>query len=72
MTATMTPSRPPAIDWMRGLVMVLMTVDHAAAAFNAGHLMTDSVRMYPAGTHLDPAQFLTRWITHPGGWTRFV
>jgi uncharacterized membrane protein len=51
-----------AIDWLRGLVMVLMTVDHASAAFNAGRLFTDSVVMdrYP----LPAAQFLTRWVTH--------
>jgi uncharacterized membrane protein len=51
-------------DWLRGLVMVLMTIDHASGAFNAGHLITDATFMYQPGTHLDLAQFLTRWITH--------
>ena len=57
-------SRLPALDWMRGLVMVLMAVDHSSDAFNAGRLFTDSARMYQAGAPLPAAQFLTRWITH--------
>ena len=57
-------SRLPALDWMRGLVMVLMAIDHSSDAFNAGRLFTDSARMYRAGTALPAAQFLTRWITH--------
>src|SRR5262249_49217653 len=58
------PSRLSAIDWLRGLVMVIMTIDHASGAFNAGRLMTDAVFMYKPGTPLDPAQFATRWVTH--------
>jgi uncharacterized membrane protein len=57
-------SRLAALDWMRGLVMVLMAVDHSSDAFNAGRLFTDAARMYPRGTPLPAAQFLTRWITH--------
>jgi uncharacterized membrane protein len=57
-------ARLPAIDWMRGLVMVLMTIDHAAGAFNAGHLMTDGLMLYKAGMPLPFWQFVTRWITH--------
>ena len=49
---------------MRGLVMVLMAIDHSSDAFNAGRLFTDSARMYHAGAALPVAQFLTRWITH--------
>ncbi len=44
--------------------MVLMTVDHASSAFNAGRLMSDSARAYTPGTALDPRQFATRWVTH--------
>ncbi len=44
--------------------MVLMTIDHASGAFNAGRLLTDATHMYRPGTALDPAQFLTRWVTH--------
>ncbi|HVV16416.1 MAG TPA: heparan-alpha-glucosaminide N-acetyltransferase domain-containing protein [Polyangia bacterium] len=57
-------SRLPALDWMRGLVMVLMAVDHSSDAFNAGRLFTDSARMYQPGAALPAGQFLTRWITH--------
>jgi uncharacterized membrane protein len=44
--------------------MVLMTSDHASGAFNAGHLMTDSVRSYSPGTVLPAGQFFARWVTH--------
>src|SRR4029450_9909715 len=44
--------------------MVLMTVDHASATFNAGRLLTDSALLYHPGTALPAAQFFTRWITH--------
>src|SRR5262249_58985563 len=44
--------------------MVLMTIDHASGAFNAGRLTTDIAVMYHPGMPLPPAQFFTRWITH--------
>lgn len=53
-----------AVDLMRGLVMVLMAVDHSSDAFNAGRLFTDSVRLYAPGRPLPTLQFLLRWITH--------
>jgi uncharacterized membrane protein len=49
---------------MRGMVMVLMAVDHSSEAFNAGRLFTDSMFFYKVGTPLPVAQFLTRFITH--------
>jgi uncharacterized membrane protein len=57
-----TEQRLLGIDWLRGLVMVLMTLDHASGAFNAGRLFTDSVQRdrYP----LPAADFFTRWVTH--------
>jgi uncharacterized membrane protein len=58
------PSRLLPLDWLRGFVMVLMTIDHASSIFNAGRLMTDSRASYRAGTLLPPAQFFTRWMTH--------
>ncbi len=57
-------SRLPALDWMRGLVMVLMAIDHSSDAFNGGRFFTDAATMWHAGTPLPAAQFLTRWITH--------
>lgn len=62
-----------AIDWMRGLVMVLMAVDHASQTWNAGRVSADSAYLIDAatgapawipGSELDLAQFLTRFITH--------
>jgi uncharacterized membrane protein len=63
-TAAPAASRIIALDWMRGLVMVLMTIDHASGAFNAGKLGGDSAARYQPGSPLPEAQFLTRWITH--------
>ncbi len=52
------------LDWLRGLVMLLMTIDHASDAFNAGRVFTDAAFMYTPGTPLPTGQFLLRWITH--------
>jgi uncharacterized membrane protein len=49
---------------MRGLVMLLMTTDHASGAFNAGRLLTDATCLYRPGAPLPTAQFLTRWVSH--------
>lgn len=64
-TQANTSSRIACIDWMRGLVMVLMTIDHASMAFDGSHLSSDSA-MYPDATTmaLPAAEFFTRWITH--------
>jgi uncharacterized membrane protein len=57
--------RVASIDWMRGLVMVLMIIDHASMAFDAHHLDHDSA-MYPdASTMALPgAEFFPRWLAH--------
>ncbi|HEU4695323.1 MAG TPA: heparan-alpha-glucosaminide N-acetyltransferase domain-containing protein, partial [Vicinamibacterales bacterium] len=57
--------RVATIDWMRGLVMILMVVDHADMAFDGGHLDEDSA-MYPNAMTmaLPAAEFFTRWLTH--------
>ncbi len=68
MTVAATGPSPTArlapLDWMRGLVMILMAIDHSSGAFNGGHLFTDAAFLYHAGAPLPVAQFLTRWITH--------
>ncbi|HEX4446248.1 MAG TPA: heparan-alpha-glucosaminide N-acetyltransferase domain-containing protein [Polyangiaceae bacterium] len=56
--------RSPALDWMRGLVMVLMALDHSSEELNAGRLFTDATFAYQPGMPLPVAQFLTRWVTH--------
>jgi len=57
--------RVASIDWMRGFVMLLMVIDHAAMAFNRYHLDEDSA-LYPNASSMDlpSAEFFTRWITH--------
>ena len=67
--ATPVPERKPgriaAIDWMRGLVMVLMVIDHASMAFDGHHVAEDSA-LYEGSTRaaLPGGEFFTRWITH--------
>ncbi len=53
-----------ALDWMRGIVMILMALDHASGAFNKSRLFTDSFYLYETGMRLPALQFFTRWITH--------
>jgi uncharacterized membrane protein len=64
-----TPARPShrigSIDWMRGLVMVLMVIDHASMAFDGHHVAEDSALYEDAASMALPAgEFFTRWITH--------
>jgi uncharacterized membrane protein len=57
--------RVATIDWMRGFVMVLMTIDYASMAFDAHHLDNDSAMYANASTMVLPAaEFFTRWMTH--------
>ena len=52
------PGRFPAIDELRGLVIILMALDHVRDYFT-------SVRFPPTDlAHTTPALFATRWITH--------
>lgn len=55
--------RVAAIDRMRGLVMVFMTIDHADFLFNRDHQFHDSARFY-GGDPFPALDFLTRWLTH--------
>ncbi len=53
-----------AIDWLRGLVILLMTVDHSGSIFDAAHLHGDSGARWIVGSPLPTGEFLTRWVTH--------
>ena len=57
-------SRIACIERMRGLVMVLMTIDHASMA--STHARGGVSGFYPDATTvaLPAASFFTRWITH--------
>ncbi len=64
-TAASRGSRIAAIDWMRGLVMILMIIDHASMAFDGHHVAHDSAFYADAMSMALPAgEFFTRWITH--------
>lgn len=52
--------RLDAIDWLRGLVMVIMMLDHTRDFVHRAHFAGDPLD--PATTHT--ALYLTRWITH--------
>ncbi len=53
-----------AIDWLRGLVVALMTVDHSGNVFDFGHLHGDNGAKWVVGSPLPAGEFLTRWVTH--------
>ena len=59
------PERVATIDWMRGLVMVVMIIDHASMAFDAHHLDHDSAMFPDAMTMpLPGSEFFPRWLAH--------
>src|SRR5262245_8509177 len=51
-------SRLDAVDWLRGLVMVVMALDHVRDFFTLGGVNPED----PATA--SPALFFARWITH--------
>lgn len=53
-----------ALDQMRGIVMLLMTIDHASDLLNRGRFVTDASWLWKPGAPIPVAQFWLRWITH--------
>jgi uncharacterized membrane protein len=51
-------SRFEAVDLLRGVVMVLMVIDHTRDFFGDGTLNPTDL------SQVSPAMFLTRWVTH--------
>ena len=50
--------RLPAIDHLRGLIMILMALDHTRDYFSNAHFNPLDL------DQTTPGLFLTRWITH--------
>ena len=55
-----TKSRIESIDLLRGLVMIIMALDHTRDFFHDKALIDDPLNMATT----TPALFMTRWITH--------
>jgi uncharacterized membrane protein len=56
--------RIAAIDWVRGVAMLLMVLDHVSMAYDAHHISNDSAANWVIGTSLGEAEFITRWVSH--------
>jgi uncharacterized membrane protein len=56
--------RLAAVDIVRGVVMVLMTLDHSSSAFNGKRMLADGAAMFRPDHVFESAQFVTRWVTH--------
>lgn len=58
------PSRSSAIDLLRGLAIALMGLDHALAALDPGHFVSDSAALWQPGSELPTGRFLLRAASH--------
>ncbi|MBL8899439.1 MAG: DUF1624 domain-containing protein [Planctomycetes bacterium] len=58
------PPRSDAVDLLRGLAIALMGLDHALAALDPGHFVTDSPALWTSGAELPAVPFLLRWVSH--------
>ena len=60
MSTTTAPYRIASIDILRGLVMIIMALDHTRDFFHSTAMTADPL---DAST-TTPALYFTRWITH--------
>ena len=60
MHAAFSVFRVHSIDFLRGLVMLVMTVDHAREFFFVNYPLTDPMQLGA----IEPALFFSRWMTH--------
>jgi uncharacterized membrane protein len=59
-TDILKPSRVQSIDLLRGVVIIIMALDHVRDYFHAAHFLFNPTDI----TQTSPALFFTRWITH--------
>src|SRR5882757_3109211 len=57
---TLRKSRIESIDLLRGIVIVIMALDHVRDYFHAGNFLYDPTDLQ----HTNGPVFFTRWITH--------
>ena len=57
-------ARVLALDWTRGIVVVLMTVDHASKGFYRDRIEVDAPYLYHPGMLIPAVPFFLRWITY--------
>ena len=50
-----------------GIVMLLMTIDHASDMLNGGRFVTDASWLWKPGSSIPVAQFLLRWCAADPG-----
>ena len=60
MQQTLSKNRIQSVDFLRGLVMIIMALDHVRDYFHAGAFLYDPLDLEKTS----PALFFTRWITH--------
>ena len=60
LTATEVQPRIQSVDILRGMVMIVMSLDHVRDFYHAGAYHFDPTDL----TQTTPLLFLTRWITH--------
>jgi uncharacterized membrane protein len=59
-TDSLKPTRIQSIDLLRGVVIIIMALDHVRDYFHAAHFLFNPTDI----TQTSPALFFTRWITH--------
>ncbi|MAI27230.1 MAG: hypothetical protein CMN75_14475 [Spirochaeta sp.] len=59
-----TAQRLIAIDWLRGILIILMAVDHASMFFNGNRLPHESMALGPPEQPFAVDQYILRWISH--------
>ena len=60
MQPSLTKNRIESIDLLRGLVMIIMALDHTRDFFHAGAMTADPLDL----STTTPILYFTRWITH--------